>query len=230
MNMERQLRICELRASAEKEQENKLIGHAAVFGQVGDGYFFTEEIARGAFEVTLKDKREKFAIFNHNWDFPLASTEKGLVLKEDEEGLYTEIEPTATQYGKDLIENVRAGIVKKMSFGFEIIREEYQSPKEKDDIPHFIIREVKLYEVSPVVLPFYDGTDLSLAGKMASRSAILLGEPPRDRSQEWMQRMQTSLEERMRKAGADKNQVQTTLRALHEKRAREIEILQNFPA
>jgi HK97 family phage prohead protease len=228
--MERQVRVCELRAAAEKDTENKLVGHAAVFGQVGDGYFFTEEIARGAFEETLKDKREKFAIFNHNWDFPLASTERGLVLREDEDGLYTEIEPTATQYGKDLIENVKAGIVKKMSFGFEIVREEYQSPKEKDDLPHFIIREVKLYEVSPVVLPFYDGTDLSLAGKMASRSAILLGEARRERSDEWMQRMQASLEERMRKAGADKNQTQDILRAAYEKQMREIEILKNFSA
>jgi uncharacterized protein len=148
-----------------------LTGHAAVFNQKGDGFFFTEEIAEGAFTRTLSENKNVLALWNHKSDFPLASTQAGtLLLSEDKTGLYDEIVLADTTTARDLAENVRAGIVDKQSFGFVIIDEIVDTRPEK---PHFIIKDVDLIEVSPVTFPFYDGTDLNLSDRGLSEADLV---------------------------------------------------------
>jgi len=146
-----------------------LIGHAAVFNQVYETKWFTEEIAAGAFKDSIAAGGDIAALWNHDSGMPLARVPDTLHLSEDEKGLLARIKPTNTSYGRDLVENIRHGVVRKMSFGFQIEKEEADTSGDK---PHYRILKVKLWEVSPVTFPAYSQTDLQLAddeGRARSR-------------------------------------------------------------
>lgn len=208
-----------------QEEEAKLVGHATVFNKKGEGWYFTEEIDRGAFTETLKDGREKFAIYNHNWNQPLDSTQRSLLLKEDDVGLYAEITPTRTSFGMDLVENVKAGIIKKMSFGFNILREEVLLATEKGELPHFIVKEVELWEVSPVILPFYEGTDLSVKG-LEHTHCLEMDYTTKSARRVTDEKIALEiLNERLSRAGVTKEQADDFCRASQERREREIFLL-----
>lgn len=194
MTLHRALFDILLRAGDETEAGSMrtLKGHAAVFNQKGETPYFTEEIAPGAFRDTIEDGHKIFALWNHNYNFPLCSTEGGaLVLREDETGLYNEITPTDTSYARDLVKNIEGGHIDKMSFGFRILDEDFDS---RPALPHFIIKKVELIEVSPVTLPFYDGTDIQVksaeeAAEFCNFSRSYTAESRVDRSPEVMERL-----------------------------------------
>lgn len=139
-----------------------LTGHAIVANQKADGLFFTEEVDKGAITGALEKKGLAVkALWNHNSGKPLAQYPDTLQLEQDSKGLLTRISPVDTQYARDLVSMVRAGVVDKMSFGFYILDEERQEPEDQE-VPHFVIKEIELLEVSPVTFPFYSGTDLGV--------------------------------------------------------------------
>ncbi|MCC0724747.1 HK97 family phage prohead protease, partial [Clostridioides sp. ZZV14-6104] len=86
------------------------------------GDTFYEKISRGAFLKTLADNtRDKFMLINHDWNKVVGRTNSNLVLEEDEHGLRFELNIPATTHGNDLLENVRLGLIKGCSFGFNIV-------------------------------------------------------------------------------------------------------------
>ncbi len=149
----------------EAEQE-RIVGHAAVFDTVGDGGWFREKIAPGAFTNSI-GRDDVRALFNHNPDYVLGRNTAGtLTLREDEKGLWVEIDPPDTQFARDLKVSIARGDISQMSFGFEIISEERQKGiGNEPDL--FTLREVKLWDVSPVTYPFYKETDVSVHGREA---------------------------------------------------------------
>jgi HK97 family phage prohead protease len=122
---------------------------------------FKEIIKPGAFANSLGEGRSIKAFWNHNTDFPIASTDSGtLKLLEDEQGLRFEMTPIETSIGKDVIESVRKGVCKAVSFGFKKIKDSWDFSD-----PHLAIRtleEVKLYEISPVPAGQYNSTSISV--------------------------------------------------------------------
>lgn len=148
------------------DQPEKIIGHAAVFNVVGDGGWFREQIAPGAFSKSIGQDDVR-ALFNHNPDYVLGrNTAKTLTLREDEKGLLIEIDPPDTQFARDLKVSIARGDISQMSFGFEIISEERQKGTGSEpDL--FTLREVKLWDVSPVTFPFYQQTDVSVHSRDA---------------------------------------------------------------
>lgn len=145
----------------EDAKPEKIIGHAAVFDIIGDGGWFREKIAPGAFVKSL-ERDDVRALFNHNPDYVLGRNKAGtLILREDDKGLYTEIDPPETQFARDLMVSIERGDITQMSFGFEIVAEERQKG-ENGERDLFIIREAKLWDVSPVTFPFYQQTDVSV--------------------------------------------------------------------
>lgn len=148
----------EKRAESEKE---KIVGHAAVFDTIGDGGWFREKIAPGAFSNTI-DRDDVRALFNHNADYVLGRNKAGtLIMREDDKGLWVEIDPPDTQFARDLVTSISRGDISQMSFGFEIIKEERQKG-ENGEPDIFELREVKLWDVSPVTFPFYKETDVTV--------------------------------------------------------------------
>lgn len=156
-------RFFEVEVRAEGEQAPKIAGYAAVFGQPSVLLYgqFREVIERGAFAGDLAgDVR---ALWNHDTNMPLGRTKAGtLALAEDAHGLRVEIDPPATQWGRDAVESIRRGDVDQMSFGFDVVEDEWD--QQDDGTLVRTLRKVKLYEVSPVVFPAYPQTAVSVRG------------------------------------------------------------------
>ncbi len=154
MQMER--RSFELRAARD---EKTLSGHAAVFNQRTDLGWFKEEIAPGAFADSIANDDIR-ALWNHNSNFVLGRNKAGtLELSEDATGLAVKIYPPDTQAGRDALVSIERGDVSQMSFGFEVVDQQWTVLEDKTELR--TILRAKVYEVSPVTFPAYTGTDIS---------------------------------------------------------------------
>lgn len=153
----------EARGEGEKPM---IVGHAAVFDTVDGNDWFKEKIARGAFAESIEADDVR-ALFNHNPDFVLGRNKAGtLSMKEDDKGLWVEIDPPDTQYARDLMTSIERGDISQMSFGFEILEESREKGKGKEpDL--FTLEKVRLWDVSPVTYPFYKQTDVSVHSRQA---------------------------------------------------------------
>jgi uncharacterized protein len=151
----------ELRANAESGQS--IEGYAATFNQLSVvlGGMFREEIAPGAFAITLKNETDIRSLWNHNTDFPLARTTNGtLLLSEDDHGLAIRAELPNTSWGKDALISIQRKDVTQMSFAFDALDDEWREDNEGQIIRR--LSNVKLYEVSPVTFPAYPSTSVSM--------------------------------------------------------------------
>lgn len=165
---------------SEEGESKKIRGHAAVFDKLSEDLGgFREIIERGSFVASIK-KDDIRALFNHDPNYILGRNKaKTLILNEDEQGLYYEIEPPDTQYARDLMVSIERGDVNQCSFAFNIegkngekwfidgkeVNAEEAFGAFWDENKHEIVRHVikaKLYDVSPVTYPAYPQTDVKV--------------------------------------------------------------------
>jgi HK97 family phage prohead protease len=159
-------RLIEIRAVKNEEDENRMTieGYAIVFEQPAThshrSYKFTETIRKGALDKT--DMKDVPLRYNHNDNVMIMARtrNKSLRLIKDDKGLKIEADLLDTQSNRDLYKGIQEGHIDKMSFAFTV-SEGGDSWTFKDDET---IREVKdiekLYDVSVVDSPFYDGTSV----------------------------------------------------------------------
>lgn len=152
--------------------ENKppvIVGYAAVFNKLSANLGgFREQIKPGAFTRTLKDveggKRVVNSFFNHDRNWLLATTNNGsLRLKEDEKGLWVEMEPILTTLNGHPINLIRAKAVTGMSFMFRVEpdgKDSWEYKRGKETIRTLI--DVDLFDVCPVVEPAYPQTSVKV--------------------------------------------------------------------
>ena len=161
MKFEKEVRLAEMRV---EETEDKMIleGYAIVFEEetlIGDEERgFREVISRDSLsKANMKDVPLKY---NHMDSFLiLARTKnKSLSLSVDEKGLKVHAELLNTTTNQDVYKMVKAGLLDKMSFAFTVKK---QSWDRKAEIPLRRIEEIdRLYDVSVVDLPAYEGTSI----------------------------------------------------------------------
>lgn len=161
MKNNKETRLAEVRF---EENEGKMIleGYAIVFEQetlIGDEERgFKEVISRTALTDTfMKDVPLKY---NHMDSFLiLARTKnKSLVLEVDNIGLKVRAELIDTHSNEDVYKMVRSGLLDKMSFAFTVKK---QSWDRSGKIPVRRIESIdRLFDVSVVDLPAYDGTSI----------------------------------------------------------------------
>jgi hypothetical protein len=159
----------ELRAG-EAGQPAQLVGHASVFNQwsrIADPWFgdlWDEQVAPGAFKKTIKEADVR-ALWNHDPNIVLGRKAAGtLTLREDEIGLAVTITPPDSEWGRPVLEAIRRGDVSGMSIGFQVVKEKWEHPdrkKDPDAVSKRTIQEVKLFDVSPVTFPAFEGTDIA---------------------------------------------------------------------
>lgn len=153
-------RATEFRAMEENE-ERVIEGYFAVF----DGTYelwpgATESIDRNAFDGELDgDVR---ALIDHDTRLVLGRTIAGtLTLRVDTHGLWGRIVINPDdQDAVNLYARVKRGDVSQCSFGFEILDEERTINESTGDV-HWLIKRVKLYEVSVCTFPAYQSTSVS---------------------------------------------------------------------
>jgi HK97 family phage prohead protease len=155
--------------SAVMADDNNITGLAAPFNSqtmIGEEpWGFREQIAPGAFSKTLQEADVVF-LLNHDTSKPLARKSAGtLTLRESERGLEIEAKTADTSYANDLRTNIKAGNVRGMSFGFEVIKERWTDDEgneaDKWTGTQRLLQEVKLIETSAVTFPAYGATDIS---------------------------------------------------------------------
>jgi len=147
------------------------VGYAAKFDQPSENLGgFIEYVERGAFSRSLKSRNDVMLLWNHDSGEPLASTRSGTMkLTEDEIGLRVEARLPQTTRGKDLAILLRDGIVGKMSFGFNVIKDAWNSEGTERRL-----KSVRLFEVSAVVWPAYQSTSAGVRGLdlVAQRASV----------------------------------------------------------
>lgn len=156
----RQLRTCGTGFQTRSEDGPIIEGYFSVFNsdyELWPGA--VEQVAPGAFREAIGgDVR---ALADHDTRLVLGRTTAGtLTLREDEKGLFGTIKINEQDSdAMNLYARVQRGDVSQCSFGFDILDEEFID--RGDDGVMWIIRKVKLYEVSVVTFPAYVDTAVS---------------------------------------------------------------------
>lgn len=190
MERTRQTRTRETTFSVREEGGGRRIeGYFAVFGDVydmGDGV--TESIDPHAFDDALEGDIR--ALIDHEPRLVLGRTSANtLRLRVDERGLWGEIDvnPNDTD-AMNLYARVQRGDVTQCSFGFDILKEETQVGPGPGEV-RFILKRVRLYEVSCVTFPAYRQTEISArmeqAQTLRKRQAQAWREKRKERLCKW---------------------------------------------
>jgi HK97 family phage prohead protease len=155
--------VKEIRVVREEGKPTKIVGYAAVFGQLSQklttrsGKEFREKIAPGAFKRSLVGDGDIFALRDHDPHKILARRSAGtLLIQEDENGLVFEITPADTTLARDLMADIDSKNVRGMSFGFDEPEDSWE--KAEDGTPVRTLNSVTLGEISATAYPAYPDT------------------------------------------------------------------------
>ena len=153
----------------ENDDEGKLIvsGYVNETGKqshlLGNKKKFKETIQKGAFTRALKKGNDIHFLAEHDENKILASTRNGsLKLVEDERGLLMTAEISDTSYGRDYHTLIKDGILRNMSFGFSVDKDNWN--RGNDGTYTRDISDLTLYEVSVVTNPAYPQSTISARG------------------------------------------------------------------
>jgi len=144
-----------------------------IAGRVFSGYASTFDvdlggdiITPGAFKKTIDGRQDKIKVlWQHNE--PIG---KSMRLYEDSIGLFVEGKVSKTRLGDEAIELMRDRVIDQMSIGFSIPA----GKSEMSDDGLRIIREVKLFEFSPVTFPMNESAIITSVKNM--KDAIAHGQ------------------------------------------------------
>lgn len=153
-------------------RQTHIQGYALKFGTLSEDLGgFRELINKGALDNC--DMSDVVLDFNHDFNKVLARNNKkdglgSLLLSVDETGLFFDAVPTDTSYSRDLLENMKNGIVNKCSFIFSIdwSDSEAQQWDWDDGTRGYDFRTINKFksisDVSIVVFPAYESTETSV--------------------------------------------------------------------
>lgn len=147
----------------------KVVGYAAVFEQDSEVLAdfiegaFVERIERGAFDGVV-EVSDVLALLNHDTSRGLLARSRGgagtLTLSIDDKGLRYEFEAPNTAIGDEVLEGIRRGDINGSSFAFEVAEDSWSYEGEVSK--RTITKIAKIYDVSPVYYPAYQGTEVSV--------------------------------------------------------------------
>jgi HK97 family phage prohead protease len=172
---------------AAEDAPARFTGHAAVFNvrtAIGNPltWGFYEEVAAGAFTKTLQEGDARFLV-DHDTSLLVArASADDLRLAQDKTGLAVDADlDTELSYVRDLVRNLEKRRITGMSFGFRVIKDEWNveqvttSDGQAADVEVRTLLEVQLFEVSTVTFPAYEETDAALRALRARAEPDPLG-------------------------------------------------------
>lgn len=178
-----ELRVANLDFTSNNEHE------LVVEGVVNDGNWsqvlgvrrkFKERIQKGAFTRAiarvLQNNGKIDFLSEHDPNKVLSSTSNdSLTLWEDEtKGLCMRAVICPTSWGKDTFQLIKSGIIKSMSFGFNVIEDEWSNTR--SDVANRIVKDLHLIEVSAVRNPAYLSSAISARGMELVEDVQISGE------------------------------------------------------
>ena len=160
----------EVREAAEEGKGSRTVrGYAAVFNTDNceldqEGRGFVESLDPHCFDGVI-GRSDVCALYEHKYALGIlarSTNGKGtLRLSVDKKGLLCEFDAPHTTLGDDILESVRRGDIKGMSFAFNVTSDQW----DKDDKGEYTrtIKQVgQLFDVSLVAMPAYDKTSVNL--------------------------------------------------------------------
>jgi HK97 family phage prohead protease len=174
----KEVRFSSIDGKSTDDKEKMIIeGYAIVFNQetlIGDRERgFIEVIDQRALEsANLQDVPLKY---NHTDNrLILARTRNGsLTFQIDDHGLKIRAELIDTQSNRDVYQSIVAGLLDKMSFAFTV---KSQSWDRSGEVPKRTITQIdRLYDVSVVDLPAYEGTSIDALARSLEIADAELG-------------------------------------------------------
>lgn len=173
INAGRQYRAMVLKPEERTETENKedksciVEGYAATYNERYvlwdfDEYRFEEQIDPHAFDKC--DMSDVIMQFDHSGRVFARTSNNTLGLVSDEHGLKIRADLSTTAQSRSLHEDIKSGLITKMSFGFTVRGDSIEKTKDENGKRVYIrtITDIsKLYDVSAVSLPANDGTEIS---------------------------------------------------------------------
>lgn len=172
----------EVREAAEEGKESRTVrGYAAVFNTDNseldqEGRGFAESLDPHCFDGVI-GRSDVCALYEHEYALGIlarSTNGKGtLRLSVDKKGLLCEFDAPHTTLGDDVLESVRRGDIRGMSFAFNVKTDEWS--RGDDGSYKRTIKQVdQLFDVSLVVMPAYDKTSVNL------RAIDIDGEKPKN--------------------------------------------------
>lgn len=161
-------------------ESRHITGYALVFNsQSRDLGGYTEVIERSALTEDILLHSDIIALFNHDMNRgPLARSRNGkgtLTLTIDDHGLRYDFEAPHTTLGDELIEYISRGDIYGSSFGFQI--EDGELTRSADGQFVYVIRKFKqLFDISPVIRPAYEQTEVMRRSIEDAKNTILTEE------------------------------------------------------
>ena len=158
-----------VRAAQEAADESFIVeGYATTFDTIYvlytyGGYTLQERIDPHAFDEC--DMSDVIMQFDHTGRVYARTRNNTLVLRIDSKGLFITADLGGTEEGRKLYQEIKAGYVDRMSFGF-VVGEDRKEYTQDHDTGHetctrTITRISKLYDVSAVSIPANDMTSIS---------------------------------------------------------------------
>lgn len=166
------IRAAEFRAADKEGGGWTLTALGVPFNQLSvDLGGYRERFAADAFSDL--GKHDVYSTFNHNPSAVLGrASADNLSLSTKKDGLYYEVEPTDTSYGRDLKANIEARVVKGSSIMFMVPEGGDVFEKMEVDGAEIVVRtvtEAELFELGPVTDPAYVQTTAEAAERMERR-------------------------------------------------------------
>lgn len=150
---------------------------------------FKERIGEGAFTKTLAE-RDVVLINGHDPNQPMARTSIAdgpgslSLTPTPGDGLRCQGLPTDTSYARDVLVNAAAGVVRGMSFGFEVVKDSWTddrgNPSDNMRGTNRTILEVRLHEVTTTAFPAYPTTELAARSRGETEDLLRRREAFRD--------------------------------------------------
>ena len=119
------------------------------------GTNYSEQIDQKAFDGA--DMSDVIFLYNHEGRVFARQKNNSLELNVDEHGLKVRADLGKTEGGRQLYEEIKAGLIDQMSFAFTVDADAY----DKKTHTRTIQRIRKLYDVSAVSIPANPGTEIS---------------------------------------------------------------------
>lgn len=129
--------------------------------ELGWYYPFREKLAQGCLDHA--DMSNVVALFNHDESQILGRSGVNVELLSDNIGLHFRIAPNNSTLAKDVLENVRSGIISQCSFAFTVPDEDGAEDWQETEAGTYertINKIDKLYDVSLVTTPAYPDTEV----------------------------------------------------------------------
>ena len=149
----------EFRALTDEQSPYIVTGYACTYDKYPLYGRFRERIARGAFAGA--DLSDVIFQYDHAGKVYARTSNGTLQVTPDERGLFIRADLSKSAAAKELFEEIRAGLITKMSFGFRVA----QDHDEDDGYTRVIDRFAKIYDVSAVSLPANDNTEIGISAR-----------------------------------------------------------------